>query len=72
MDRDKVYMHVVSDALCVKYLEFKVHMHVVHFDCYEKPSGSSSAEWKALGIPRVFVDSVRPWRLHRRSGRLCV
>jgi len=41
-------------------------MYVVYFDRCEKPSGDSSAEWKAWGIPSLFVALVRPWRLHGR------
>lgn len=61
VDRDEVYIHVLSNVLWVKCLQFKVHMHVVHFDCCEKPSGGSSAQWKPWGIPSVFMVSVHPW-----------
>ena len=33
---NNVYIHVESGVLCVKCLEFKVHIYVGHFDCCEK------------------------------------
>jgi len=59
--RDKVHIHVVSDVLslkciCMLYTSIAV----------KKASGDSSVQWKAWGIPSMFVASVRLWRLNGR------